>query len=120
VTVPHTIAYRVVDRPDVVIDEIVASCNGDMRGAIKALLLVNEQLESELNHFYDAAAYGAPTKRAAQKKIAALTLAAASADMRDLGAVFDHDEPLPHPALLVRREPTMHARVHRIARNSRP
>jgi len=33
------------------------------------------------------------------KKIAALTLAAASADMRDLGAVFDHDEPLPHPAL---------------------
>ena len=58
VTVPHTIAYRVV----------VASCNGDMRRAIKALLLVNEQLESELNHFYDAAAYGAPTKRAAKKQ----------------------------------------------------
>jgi hypothetical protein len=38
--------------------------------------------------------------------------------MRDLGAVFDHDEPLPHPALLVRREPTTHVRVHRIARNN--
>jgi len=31
------------------------------------------------------------------KKIAALTLVAASADMRDLGAVFDHEEPLLHP-----------------------
>jgi hypothetical protein len=38
--------------------------------------------------------------------------------MRDLGAVFDHDEPLPHPALLFRREPTTHVRVHRIARNN--
>ena len=66
---PHTIAYRVVDRPDVVIDEIVASCSGDMRGAIKALLLVNEQLESELNHFYDAAIYGAPAKRATKKSL---------------------------------------------------
>ena len=30
------------------IDEIVARCNGDIRGALKALLLVNEQLEVEL------------------------------------------------------------------------
>ncbi len=30
------------------IDEIVARCNGDLRGALKALLLVNEQLEAEL------------------------------------------------------------------------
>ena len=30
------------------IDHIVASCNGDIRGALKALLLVNEQLEAEL------------------------------------------------------------------------
>ena len=66
---PRTNTYRVVDRPDVVIDEIVATCNGDMRGAIKALLLVNEQLESELNHFYDAAAYGAPTRPAAKKSL---------------------------------------------------
>ncbi len=31
------------------------------------------------------------------KKNAALTLVAASADMRDLGAVFDREEPLLHP-----------------------
>jgi hypothetical protein len=66
---PRTIAYRVVDNPDVVIDEIVASCNGDMRGAMKALLLVNEQLESELNHLYEAAACGLPTERAAKKSL---------------------------------------------------
>ena len=32
------------------IDEVIATCNGDMRGAIKALLLVNEHLEAELQH----------------------------------------------------------------------
>jgi hypothetical protein len=35
--------------------------------------------------------------RAYSKKIAALTLVAASADVRDLGAVFDREEPLLHP-----------------------
>ena len=30
------------------IDKIVASCNGDLRGALKALLLVNEHLEAEI------------------------------------------------------------------------
>ena len=30
------------------IDEIVANCNGDVHGALKALLLVNEHLEAEL------------------------------------------------------------------------
>jgi len=66
---PRTITCRIINHPDVVIDEIVASCNGDMRGAFKALLLVNEQLESELNHLYDAAAYGAPAKRAPKKTL---------------------------------------------------
>jgi hypothetical protein len=36
------------------IDQIVASCNGDIRGALKALLRVNEQLEAELAQFYAA------------------------------------------------------------------
>lgn len=31
------------------IDDIVATCNGDLRGALKALMLVNEQLERELH-----------------------------------------------------------------------
>ena len=36
------------------IDKIVANCNGDIRGALKALLQVNEQLEAELAQFYAA------------------------------------------------------------------
>jgi hypothetical protein len=42
-------------KPDeAAIDDIVASCDGDIRGALKALLLVNEQLETELRQFYAA------------------------------------------------------------------
>jgi hypothetical protein len=41
------------------IDEIVASCDGNIRGALKALLLVNEQLETELQKLYAAAVHGA-------------------------------------------------------------
>jgi len=41
-----------------VIDEIVASCNGDIRGALKALLIVNEHLEDELQRLYAAAREG--------------------------------------------------------------
>ena len=39
------------------IDEIVARCNGDIRGALKALLLVNEQLEAELAQLHAAVAH---------------------------------------------------------------
>jgi hypothetical protein len=42
------------DASETAIDQIVATCNGDMRGALKALLLVNEQLEAELAQFYAA------------------------------------------------------------------
>jgi hypothetical protein len=42
------------------IDRIVASCNGDIHGALKALLLVNEQLEAELEQLYAAVAIGGP------------------------------------------------------------
>ena len=41
---------------DAAIDEIVASCSGDLRGAVRALLLINEHLEAELVRFYAAAA----------------------------------------------------------------
>jgi hypothetical protein len=43
---------------DAAIDQIVASCNGDIRGALKALLLVNEHLEAELQLIYAAVADG--------------------------------------------------------------
>ena len=48
---------------EIAIDEIVASCDGDVRGALKALLLVNEQLEAELQQLYAAVALGRPFER---------------------------------------------------------
>jgi hypothetical protein len=48
---------------DTAIDEIVAACNGDMRGALKALMLVNEHLEAELQHLHAAVAHGAAVER---------------------------------------------------------
>src|SRR6266576_621743 len=44
---------------DTAIDQIVARCNGDIRGALKALLLINEHLEAELQQVYAAVAHGA-------------------------------------------------------------
>ena len=38
------------------VNAIIATCDGDMRGAIKALLLVNEHLETELQQLYAAGA----------------------------------------------------------------
>jgi DNA polymerase III delta prime subunit len=52
---PRVVTKSVLDHHDAAIDEIIASCNGDMRGAVKALMLVNEQLESELRQLYGAA-----------------------------------------------------------------
>ena len=48
------------DASEAAIDQIVATCNGDIRGALKALLLVNEQLEAELEQLYAAVAIGGP------------------------------------------------------------
>jgi hypothetical protein len=50
---------------EAVIDRIVAACNGDLRGAVKALLLVNEQLEAELAQLY--AVTGVVTERGDQR-----------------------------------------------------
>jgi len=51
------------DRSEAAIEEIVARCNGDVHGALKALLLVNEQLEAELAQLYAAVAVGGPFER---------------------------------------------------------
>ena len=48
---------------DAAIDQIVAKCNGDIRSALKALLLVNEHLEAELQQLYAAVAVGGPFER---------------------------------------------------------
>jgi hypothetical protein len=47
----------------IAIDEIVASCDGDIHGALKALLLVNEQLEAELARLYAVVTRSGPFER---------------------------------------------------------
>jgi hypothetical protein len=39
---------RFIDEYEQDVDEIVTACDGDVRGALKALLLVNERLENAL------------------------------------------------------------------------
>ena len=40
-------------RTEVAIEKIIASCDGNTRGALEALLLVNEHLECELHRLYE-------------------------------------------------------------------
>jgi len=47
-----------INPSEAAIDEIVASCDGDVMGALKALLLVNEHLEAELRQLYAVVAHG--------------------------------------------------------------
>ena len=39
---------RFMDEYEQDVDEIVAACRGDLRGAVKALMLINERLEQTL------------------------------------------------------------------------
>jgi hypothetical protein len=47
-------------RTEIVIERIIASCDGNMRGALEALLLVNEHLEAELHQLYAAVSHVSP------------------------------------------------------------
>jgi hypothetical protein len=46
---------------DKAIDTVVASCDGNLRGAVMALLLVNERLEGELEYYRELAVHKAPS-----------------------------------------------------------
>jgi hypothetical protein len=46
------------DRYDAAVEDAIATCNGDVRGALRALMLVNEQLESELKELQAVMAMG--------------------------------------------------------------
>jgi chromosome condensin MukBEF complex kleisin-like MukF subunit len=39
---------RLMDEYEQHVDEIIAACRGDLRGAVKALMLINERLEQTL------------------------------------------------------------------------
>jgi hypothetical protein len=44
-------------RTEMAIEKIVAACDGNMRGALEALLLVNEHLEAEIHQLYAAVSF---------------------------------------------------------------
>jgi hypothetical protein len=75
------------------IDEIVARCDGDIRGALKALLLVNEHLEAEITQLYAAAArYGISERSNGGLVPAIRDFLACGAEDVDAGHKAGHDE----------------------------
>ena len=46
------------DPYDAAVEDAIATCNGDLRGALKALLILNEHLEAELMELRAAMATG--------------------------------------------------------------
>lgn len=54
------------DRYDRAVEDAIATCNGDLRGALRALMLVNEVLESELYELQAAMRTGETTRRTGQ------------------------------------------------------
>ena len=59
----------VLDHPDAAIDKIVARCSGDLRGAVRALLLVNEHLERELNRVHKATVFASQAKHRGRRAL---------------------------------------------------
>jgi hypothetical protein len=55
-------------RTEIAIEKIVAACDGNVHGALEALLLVNEHLEAELHQLY-AAISSAPRKSPSFKRV---------------------------------------------------
>ena len=51
------------DRYEAAVRDAIATCNGDLRGALRALLLVNEHLESELEELQAVIAMGGILER---------------------------------------------------------
>jgi hypothetical protein len=45
----HIHTSRVLDEYQAAVDEIAGNCTGDLRGAVRALTLANEQLEQDFN-----------------------------------------------------------------------
>jgi hypothetical protein len=46
------------DRLEVAVDQAIAACGGDMRGAIRALIIANEFLEHEVKELFVAVSKG--------------------------------------------------------------
>lgn len=46
------------ERLDIAADQAISACGGDLRSAVRALILANEYLESELSHLCKAVSKG--------------------------------------------------------------
>ena len=51
------------------IDQIVAASDGDVHGALRALMLVNEQLETELQQLHAAVVYDLLIERRSNRSL---------------------------------------------------
>jgi hypothetical protein len=51
------------------IDQIVAASDGDVHGALRALMLVNEQLENELQQLHAAVVYDLLIERRSNRSL---------------------------------------------------
>ena len=58
-----------LDRYDAAIEDAIATCNGDLHGALRALMLVNEQLEAELMELQAAMATGGTMESRADQSL---------------------------------------------------
>ena len=54
------------DSYDIVVEEAIAMCGGDLRGALKALLVANEHLEGEVARLRDNFLHRGSDKNAKQ------------------------------------------------------
>jgi hypothetical protein len=49
----HAHTNSLLDQYELATEEIVAACDGDLRAALRALMLLNEQLEQRLDRMSD-------------------------------------------------------------------
>jgi hypothetical protein len=59
-------------KSDAQIEKIIAACDGDVHGALRALMLVNEQLEIELQELQAAVAYDHDIRRVVVERMSLL------------------------------------------------
>lgn len=57
-----------VERYEAAVDEAIAACDGDTRGALKALIIANEYLEAELSSLCVAVSSGYARQRVRKLK----------------------------------------------------
>ena len=84
-------------RTELAIEKIIASCDGSVRSALEALLLVNEHLEAELHQVYAAYSLAAHPDRLEDAALASLVIGSAIPEMH-------------HPGILRVRVGARHAR----------